>query len=86
MIRIHENLEHMYVCVCNAVTERTIRGLVAEGYHSLNEIQALTGCSGTCGRCDDHAVAVIEAALARPERPTIPVIGPSGTIPLMRTA
>src|SRR5699024_7718429 len=38
----------MYVCICNAVTERTIRELVADGYHSLNEIQALTGCSGTC--------------------------------------
>ncbi|RFF27520.1 MULTISPECIES: bacterioferritin-associated ferredoxin [unclassified Wenzhouxiangella] len=77
----------MYVCVCNAVTERTIRDLVAEGYHTLNEIQALTGCSGTCGRCHDHAEAVIEASLARPASPVIPVIDPSGTSLLLpRTA
>jgi len=58
----------MYVCICNAVTERAIRELVSEGYHSLNEIQALTGCSDTCGRCTEHAEAVIEASLARPSR------------------
>ena len=71
----------MYVCICNAVTERSIRNLVAEGYHSLNEIQALTGCSNTCGRCRDHAEAVIEAALARP---TLPVVQSSGDSPLLQ--
>ncbi|MEE4304145.1 MAG: bacterioferritin-associated ferredoxin [Wenzhouxiangella sp.] len=76
----------MYVCVCNAVTERTIRNLVSEGYHTLNEIQALTGCSGTCGRCRDHAEAVIEASLARPTRPSLPVLDPSNDIPLLNTA
>ncbi|WP_376696836.1 (2Fe-2S)-binding protein [Wenzhouxiangella sp. EGI_FJ10305] len=76
----------MYVCVCNAVTERAIRNLVAEGYHSLNEIQALTGCSGTCGRCTDHAEAVIEASLARPPRPTLPVIDPCGSLQMLKTA
>lgn len=76
----------MYVCVCNAVTERAISDLVAEGYHSLNEIQALTGCSGSCESCRDHAEAVIEASLARPARPVLPVIDPSDTVPLPRTA
>ncbi|RFF32049.1 (2Fe-2S)-binding protein [Wenzhouxiangella sediminis] len=76
----------MYVCVCNAVTERTIRNLVAEGYHTLDEIQALTGCSGSCGRCRDHAEAVIEASLARPVRPSLPVVDPSNDFPLLNTA
>ena len=76
----------MYVCVCNAVTERSIRELVSEGYHTLNEIQALTGCSGTCGRCRDHAEAVIEASLARPGRPTLPVLDSSNDLPLLNTA
>jgi bacterioferritin-associated ferredoxin len=86
MIRIHEMIQAMYVCVCNAVTERTIRELVADGYHSLNEIQALTGCSGTCGRCADHAEAVIEASLARPKRAVLPVIDPVGDLPTLRSA
>ena len=71
----------MYVCVCNAVTERTIRDLVAEGYHSVNEIQALTGCSGTCGRCHEHAEAVIEASMSRP---TLPVMDSAGKIQMPR--
>jgi len=71
----------MYVCVCNAVTERTIRDLVAEGYHSVNEIQALTGCSGTCGRCHEHAEAVIETSMSRP---SLPVMDSTAKIPLLR--
>ncbi|QKK02893.1 MAG: (2Fe-2S)-binding protein [Pseudomonadota bacterium] len=66
----------MYVCVCNAVTERAIQRLVADGYTTLNEIQALTGCSGSCGACRDHAEAVIArsaAASAAPPR-HLPVI------------
>lgn len=59
----------MYVCVCNAVTERTIRTLVADGYDTLNEIQALTGCAGSCGTCRDYAEAVIAHAVAQPEFP-----------------
>lgn len=76
----------MYVCVCNAVTERTVRELVSEGYHTLNEIQALTGCSDTCGRCREHAEAVIEASLARPARPALPVIEATTRPPLLRSA
>lgn len=71
----------MYICICNAVTERTIRELVAEGYHSLNEIQALTGCSGTCGHCRERAEAVIESSLAGQAPPTLPA--PPGKLPLL---
>ena len=74
----------MYVCLCNAVTERTIRNLVADGYHSLPEIQALTGCSNTCGRCTEHAESVIEAALARPAPAKIPVLQTGADDTLLR--
>lgn len=76
----------MYVCVCNAITERTIRELVTQGYHSLDEIQALTGCSGTCGRCSEHAEAVIEASLARPSRPALSVVESSSDTPFLHPA
>jgi len=59
----------MYVCICNAVTERRIRELVSEGYHTLNEIQALTGCADSCGSCREHAESVIAAARSRPSLP-----------------
>lgn len=53
----------MYVCICNAVTEKAIRRLVAQGLHSVEEIQAVTGCAGTCGACHDHASEVVHQAL-----------------------
>lgn len=76
----------MYVCICNAVSERTIRELVAEGYHSLNEIQALTGCSGTCGHCREHAESVIESSLAGQARPALPVPASPGKTSLLPVA
>lgn len=65
----------MYVCICNAVTERTIHQLVAEGSTSLNEIRALTGCADCCGKCTNHAEQVVEQAISRQHPMTrIPVI------------
>lgn len=63
----------MYVCLCNAVTERRIRELVAAGHRSLEEVQLLTGCADTCGSCRDHAEAVIASALAAPTLPVMSV-------------
>ncbi len=50
----------MFVCICSAVREDTLAALVDEGL-SFEEIQALTGCSGTCGSCLEHALALIQA-------------------------
>jgi bacterioferritin-associated ferredoxin len=61
----------MYVCLCNAVTESTIRELVEDGYATLNEIEAVTGCSGACGTCRDHAERIISEVL---DGPRIPVV------------
>lgn len=73
----------MYVCICNAVTERTIQGLVAQGYRRLDEIQALTGCSTACGQCREHATAVIEAANSHPG---LTVVNPPVKPPVLRSA
>lgn len=70
----------MYVCLCNAVTERRIRELVAAGYRSLDEIQLLTGCADTCGSCYDHAEAVIASALAAPALPVMSIETHSGQL------
>lgn len=66
----------MYVCVCNAVTERHIYRLVAEGMTTLDEIQAVTGCAGTCGACREHAELVVDDAIRRTAcLPQIPIHG-----------
>jgi bacterioferritin-associated ferredoxin len=55
----------MYVCICNAVTDRDIRKAAAEGVHSLAELQRRTGCAGACGSCADHAEQVLHESLSR---------------------
>ena len=56
----------MYVCICNAVTEKMIRRAAAEGVRSLSELTRRTGCSGECGSCADLAEEVLRDAHRRP--------------------
>lgn len=65
----------MYVCICNAVPESAIDALVAEGVTCFEEIQAITGCSGTCGSCYEHALETLHTALERERHaPTLPIV------------
>lgn len=41
----------MYVCVCNAVTERQIAEAVAEGAKSVKDLNRLLGVGSECGSC-----------------------------------
>lgn len=41
----------MYVCQCRAVTDRQIRGAVAEGCTTLRSVAAATGAGTGCGGC-----------------------------------
>ncbi|HMA98709.1 MAG TPA: (2Fe-2S)-binding protein [Wenzhouxiangella sp.] len=64
MIRICYIMLAMYVCVCNQLKEETIRSLAEEGL-GFDEIQALTGCSSTCGSCREYAEDFILSVHAR---------------------
>lgn len=65
----------MYVCVCNAVSERDIRHAVDGGVRTFDELQARTGCATGCGCCEAVAIQVMEQCLratsssARPPKP-----------------
>jgi bacterioferritin-associated ferredoxin len=50
----------MFVCVCNAVTERDIGVAVAEGCGSLRELREQLGVGACCGRCCDCARGVLQ--------------------------
>ena len=52
----------MYVCICNAVTERTIRQAAREGVRTLSELSRRTGCSDCCGSCADLASQILADA------------------------
>lgn len=48
----------MYVCICNRLREDLIRSLAEQGM-GFEEIQAVTGCSNTCGSCRSYAEELV---------------------------
>ena len=53
----------MYVCVCNAVTDREIRGAVKLGVRTLDDLSSMLGVATCCGRCKDCAKQVLRDAV-----------------------
>ena len=45
----------MYVCICNAVTDRQIQETVAQGALSLTDLKDRLGVASCCGCCADLA-------------------------------
>jgi bacterioferritin-associated ferredoxin len=53
----------MYVCVCNAVTDREVRGAVELGARCLADLQNQLGVATCCRRCTDCAEAILATSL-----------------------
>lgn len=60
----------MYVCVCHGITEAAIRDAAEQGVQDFETLQAFTGCSSSCGQCEDMARATLDQHRA----PVLPVI------------
>ena len=58
IIRITYTVATMYVCICNRLKEDMIRSLAEQGM-GFEEIQAITGCSNTCGSCRAFAEELV---------------------------
>ncbi|HET7921435.1 MAG TPA: (2Fe-2S)-binding protein [Gammaproteobacteria bacterium] len=54
----------MYICVCNAVTERQIRQAVDNGVATLSELRATLGVGNNCRSCEDLAEEIIRQRLS----------------------
>jgi bacterioferritin-associated ferredoxin len=63
----------MYVCLCQAVTDKDIRRAAANGAGSLHELQQSLGVAMGCGSCADHAEAILVEAHSD-SRPPSPVM------------
>lgn len=66
----------MYVCVCNAVSDRAIEEAVDGGVRTYEALQAETGCGTCCGCCEPVAIQVMEEAMRRQERDRQPAFSP----------
>ena len=53
----------MYVCVCNAVTDREIKGAAKLGVRTLDDLSSLLGVATCCGKCADCAKSVLAEAV-----------------------
>jgi bacterioferritin-associated ferredoxin len=58
----------MIVCVCNAIREDQLRGIVREGASEPVAAYAALGCEPLCGCCLDYAQEVIDDERGRPAR------------------
>ena len=55
----------MYVCLCNAITEREVRECAHRlGARSVEDLTAHLGLGAGCGRCLDCACQVLAEAQA----------------------
>ena len=52
----------MYVCICNAVTDKQIRRAAASGVDNLYELREHLGVASTCGTCADQAQSILSEA------------------------
>ena len=62
----------MYVCICNAVTERQIHASVAEGASSLADLQFELGVATCCGCCADTAQQYLPGGASCAQQPACP--------------
>lgn len=55
----------MYVCICNAVTDKQIRAEARDGCCSLRELSKRTDCATTCGKCARQAREILADEMTR---------------------
>lgn len=65
---------HMYICLCNGVTQNDIRQAAAAGCRSMSELTMRTGCGATCGSCLDSAAQVLREAQQEFARIELPLL------------
>jgi bacterioferritin-associated ferredoxin len=49
----------MYVCICNAITDKQIRGAAEAGVKDLWALQAELGVASGCGSCKEVASKIL---------------------------
>ena len=49
----------MYVCVCNAITDKQIRAAAEDGATDLWALQAELGVATNCGSCTEAATEIL---------------------------
>ena len=56
----------MYICLCNAITERQVRECARSGACSVDELASKLGVGSGCGRCRPVAKEILDETLPVP--------------------
>ena len=54
----------MYICICNAITEKAVRECARQGACSVDQLASELGVGAGCGRCRDCANEVLREVQA----------------------
>ena len=54
----------MYICICNAITEKAVRECARQGARSVDQLASELGVGAGCGRCRDCANEVLREVQA----------------------
>ena len=58
----------MYICLCNAITDKQIRRAAKAGVRDLWQLQSQLGVASGCGSCIEHAESILNEAQQAPGR------------------
>jgi bacterioferritin-associated ferredoxin len=61
----------MYVCVCNAITDKQIRRAARNGVSSLYELRGTLGVAAGCGSCARTAEEILDEEIRGNDGPQI---------------
>ena len=67
----------MYVCVCNAITDKQIRRAARNGVSSLYELRGTLGVASGCGSCASTAQEILDEEMVGDAGPQIYVPSPA---------
>lgn len=56
----------MYICICNAVTEREIRQCAQLGACSMGDLRESLGVAANCGKCKRAAIEILREERSAP--------------------
>jgi bacterioferritin-associated ferredoxin len=61
----------LYLCLCNAITERQVRECARSGAASVDQLASQLGVGSGCGRCLECAVDLLREIHGCAERPLL---------------
>ena len=61
----------MYVCICNAITDKQIRKAAQAGVRDLWSLQKVLGVASNCGACKEMAVEILRETAETHAQPEV---------------